>query len=179
MKLRKDAAGRLSPAYGMGCLMLGIGVIGLTCGWPVGVMLGTALPVQIGVAGLVLGTLVLAVTMGLALADSRRPDSSRPLETIPGAFIANVYARTTDDEVVTDPAEYHQGEVRFYAMMSLPGQEPLEYRTDHACFTTLGEGQRGTATVRGQTLLSFIPDRAHLNRNTPDVPPDPFATGQL
>lgn len=107
-------------------------------------------------------------------------DTKMPAEVFRGAYvIAKIVTHESGDSVF-GWEEYDPDELRWYITFQFVGGRKMELRTPYALWHQIGEGMSGTITVQGRSLTSWVPEVKKDERSGgPDIPPDPFASGQL
>jgi hypothetical protein len=136
----------------------------------------SALCVLIGLGGL--GTVIYALVLGMGTV--MQDDSKKPMETHRGAYVISKVVTTTEGEPVFDVDDYDEDDLRFYVQLQLATGKKLELHSPMRLWSQIGEGMKGTMTLQGRSMTSWVPEIGTQSRhNDRDIPPDPFASGQL
>lgn len=124
------------------------------------------------------GTVIYALVkgMGSALQD----DSRKPIESFNSAYVISKVVTASDGEPVYDVEEYDEDELRFYVQLELHTGRKIELTAPMMLWNQIGEGMKGTLTLQGKSMTSWVPEIGPVSRhNDREIPPDPFASGQL
>lgn len=139
-------------------------------------LLLSAVAVLVGLAGL--GTVIYALVLGMGTV--MQDDSKKPIETHRSAYVISKVVTTSEGEPVFDIDDYDEDELRFYVQLQLTTGRKLELHSPMQLWGQIGEGMKGTMTLQGRTMTSWVPEIGTLSRhNDREIPPDPFASGQL
>lgn len=142
---------------------------------PAGFLL-SSLSVLTGLGGLGMVIYALVKGMGSALQD----DSKKPVETFRGAYVISTVVTTSDGEPVFDTEEYDEEDLRFYVQLELHTGRKIELTAPMMLWNQIGEGMKGTITLQGKSMTSWVPEIGRQSpHNDREIPPDPFASGQL
>lgn len=174
---------KIAKILGAGVLMIIASIIGFFFfGWAtilVGSMMGlvlTAFCVLLGLGGL--GTVIYALVLGMG--SVMQDDSKKQIETHRGAYVISKVVTTDKGEHVFDTEDYDEDELRFYVQLELATGRKLELHSPMQLWGQIGEGMKGTLTLQGKSMTSWVPEIGTQSRqNDREIPPDPFASGQL
>lgn len=174
-------------AIGCGLLMVGfLGFLflgGLGSLAAMGGVRGGANTIAIAVVFMLMalcGLFMIAYQLVTGLRIAMQDDSKQAMETFRGAYvIAKVVTHDTGDPCF-GWEEYDPDDLRWYVTFQFVGGRKLELKVPYALWQQIGEGMTGTITVQGRTMTSWTPEIKKDDRpKGPDLPPDPFASGQL
>ncbi len=166
-----------------GILMIIASIIGFVAfGW-LTILAGSALGlflsgfcVLLGIGGF--GTIVYSLVSGMSSA--LQDDSKKPVERHQGVYVISKVVTMADGEPVFDLEEFDEDELRFYVQIELANGRKTELTVPMMLWNQIGEGMKGTLTLQGKSMTSWVPEIGTQSRhNDRDIPPDPFASGQL
>lgn len=174
-------------AFGCGLLLVGfLGFIFLggfgTLAFAGGLR-GGANTIAIAVVFMLMGLIGLFMILYQLIAGLRiatQDDTKMAIELFRGAYVIAKIVTHESGDPVFGWEEYDPDELKWYVTFQFSGGRKMELKTPYALWHQIGEGMSGSVTVQGRTLTSWTPEIKKDDRsNGSDIPPDPFATGQL
>jgi hypothetical protein len=169
----------LAIVFGIGFILFGgtfgIGAAFATRGENVGGFVMVGLGLLLILAGMAGG--IWALIMGLK--EGMGNDSTKPVEVAKGVSIISKLVLDKAHSPVFEPEHYDPDEIDYLVQVKFANGSKEEFKTSPECFATIGEGLNGEITYQGKWLSRFVMERKPDTSQGRDIPPDPFASGQL
>lgn len=118
-------------------------------------LLYSGLPLGITFIGLIVASIGLYMGWKSAFVDH----SIMPLHEVPNVYIIAALIMDKQGERVFDEDMHAPEDIRRYVQVRFPDGTARELETAQEVFHGLGEGQQGLASIQGQWLSKFVPNR--------------------